>query len=221
MPSRSRCLPVDPDNPDPSVLAEAVALLREGELVAFPTETLYALGADATNPDAVARVFTVKGRSPDSPLTLLLADTAMVSTVVTMIPPIASTLMARFFPGPLTLILQASPSLPPALTAWGGTIGVRVSRLPLAQALPREAQVPLTGTSANISGAESPTSGEEVLQQLTGRIPLILDGGRVPLGIPSTILDLTVSPPRLLREGALSKQELCTLMASHGIPLSE
>lgn len=199
---------VDPTTPDPTVIEEACHVLAEGRLVAFPTDTLYALGADALREEAVARVFWAKGRRPEKPITVLVADLEMAASIVEEIPPIARSLSARFWPGPLTLILKARPELPPLLAAGTGRIGIRVPGLPLARVLIQGAGRPLTGTSANRSGGQDPRHAQDVLRDLGGRIELILDGGPVPLGIPSTILDLAEEPPALLREGAIKQDEL-------------
>lgn len=213
----TKVLMVDPLDPERGALEEACRILRAGGLVAFPTDTLYALGVDALKERAVERVFSAKGRRLEKPLTVLVADLAMVEQVAAGIPSRCLKLTASFWPGPLTLILKASPRLPSNLTAGTGQVGVRVPGLPLARALVRELGRPLTGSSANLSGHRDPRDAGDVLQDLRGRIELVLDGGRVPLGVPSTILDLVAEPPALLREGAISGSELFKLLeAIHG-----
>ena len=204
----TKVIAVDPTNSDQTVIEEACQVLAEGGLVAFPTDTLYALGADALEERAVERVFLAKGRGPEKPITVLIADLEMAASVVEEMPPIARKLSACFWPGPLTLILKARPELPSSLTAGTGRIGIRVPGLPLAWVLIHGVGRPLTGTSANLSGGKDPRNARDVLRDLRGRIELILDGGPVPLGTPSTILDLMAEPPALIREGAIKRGEL-------------
>ncbi len=171
--------------------------------MAFPTETFYGLGANALDPEAVAKVFAAKGRPPDKPLLVLVESVAMAEALVIEVPPLARRLMARYWPGPLTLVLRAAPGLSPGLTAGTGTLGLRVPGHPLALALVRAAACPVTAPSANPHGAPSPRKAEEVLACLAGRVELVLDGGPTPGGAPSTILDLTTEPARVLRDGAV------------------
>lgn len=203
MTAGARLCPVDPDHPAPGVLAEAARVLRAGGLVAFPTETFYGLGANALDPAAVERVFAAKGRPPDRPLLVLVDSPAMVEQVAAQVPPRARRLMARYWPGPLTLVLPARAELPVTLTAGSGTIGVRLSSHPVARGLVAAAGLPVTAPSANPHGGPSPRTAAEVLAGLGGRIELVLDGGPTPGGAPSTLLDLTGDRPRVLRVGAV------------------
>lgn len=196
-------LNVDPRDPDAEVLARAAGVLRRGGLVAFPTETFYGLGAAALDPSAVERVFAVKGRPESKPLPVLVDSPAMVTMVATDVPDRAHDLMRRHWPGALTLVLRARDGVPEAVTAGSGTVGVRVSAHPVARALPRALGGPVTAPSANPSGAEPPTTAAQVAEYFAGRIDLILDGGATPGGLPSTVLDVTVDPPRVIREGAV------------------
>jgi L-threonylcarbamoyladenylate synthase len=186
-----------------AVLADAAGILRRGGLVAFPTETFYGLGADALDARAVARVFAAKGRPSGKPLLVLVESTGMVGRVAADVPPRAVRLAERHWPGPLTLVLPARAGLPPALTAGTGTIGVRVPGHPLARALVAAAGVPVTAPSANPSGAPAPRTAAEVVAGLGDRVDLVLDGGPTAGGPPSTVVDLTVEPPRVLRAGAV------------------
>jgi L-threonylcarbamoyladenylate synthase len=208
---KTRILPIDPCSPEEQTIGEATQLLDRGGLVAFPTDTLYGLGADATSPSAVEAVFRAKERPPNKPLIVLARDLAMVNNLVEGIDEKARLLMNRFWPGPLTLVLPASPRLPSSLTGNTGRIGVRIPRSPIALALLRAVSFPLTAPSANRSGGRDPLSAQMVWEELGGRIDLVLDGGPVG-GIPSTILDLTSHPPRLIREGAISLQALIPLI---------
>ncbi|HEY7677395.1 MAG TPA: L-threonylcarbamoyladenylate synthase [Candidatus Methylomirabilis sp.] len=196
-------MPVDPETPDPAALAEAVGALRSGGLVAFPTETLYALGADPFHPGALERVFAAKGREAAKAVSLLLARAGMVDSLAAPLPPLARDLMERFWPGPLTLIVRAIGGLPPGLAASGGGIGLRVPRNAVALALLGAFGGPLVGTSANRAGGPDPRDAGAVLRQVGPSLALLLDGGLTPIGSPSSVVDCTEDPPRLLRAGAL------------------
>lgn len=201
--SRVRVLGVDATYPDPAALEEAVAVLRAGGLVAFPTETFYGLGANALDAEAVGRVYTAKARERSKPLLALVDSLAMAESLVAEVPITARELMARHWPGPLTLVLKAVAQLPEALTAGTGTIALRVPGHPVALGLVRAARFPVTAPSANPTGAVPPTTASEVEDALGDRIDVILDGGPTKGGLPSTILDVSVSPPRLLRRGGV------------------
>jgi len=170
-------------------------------LVAFPTESFYGLGADARLASAVARVFAVKGRPESKPLLVLVDSAASAEALCREIVGGARELMARHWPGPLTLVLPAAPALPEALTAGTGTIGIRVPGHPVALALVRAAGMPLTAPSANPSGESPPSSAAAVRGWFDGQIEVILDGGPTAGGAPSTVADCTVWPPRILRQG--------------------
>jgi L-threonylcarbamoyladenylate synthase len=201
-------LPTDAAHPDAAAVARAAAVLRRGGLVAFPTETVYGLGASALDAAAVARVFAAKGRPSNNPLIVHLADPADAARVCATWPDAAARLAERFWPGPLTLVLPKRPDLPDAVTAGGPTVAVRVPAHAVARALIAAAGVPVAAPSANRSGYLSPTRAEHVLAGLDGRIDLVLDAGPVPGGIESTVLDLTGDPPRLLRPGLVSPAEI-------------
>lgn len=199
---------LDPSSPDVQLLQKAVAFLQEGRTVAYPTETFYALGVSAYHEQAIQKVFAIKGRTFDKPLPLIICGEAMLESAVVHIPECARTLIRRFWPGPLTLIFRASEKIPPSLTASTGTVAVRDSSHSLARLLVQSAGIPITATSANVSGGTGCSSADEVEQQLGDRIDLIIDGGITPGGLPSTIIDLTGSPHRIIREGAISTQLL-------------
>jgi L-threonylcarbamoyladenylate synthase len=201
--SRTVRLAVEATHPAPAALEAAARVLRAGGLVAFPTETFYGLGAHALDEAAVARVFQAKGRPPDKPLLVLVDSLAMVDRVAREVPLRARRLMARYWPGPLTLVLPARGDLPPALTAGTGTIGVRLSGHPVARALVRAVGAPVTAPSANPHGKPSPHTAEEVLAGLVTGVDLVLDGGPTPGGPPSTVLDVTGTSAVLLRAGAV------------------
>jgi L-threonylcarbamoyladenylate synthase len=196
------------------VIARAAAVLRAGGLVAFPTETVYGLGANALDAAAVGRIFTAKGRPSNNPLIVHVADAAEAGRVAVAWSDAAALLAARFWPGPLTLVLPRRPEVPDAVTAGGPTVAVRVPAHPVALALLRAAAVPVAAPSANRSTELSPTRAEHVLRGLDGRIDLILDSGPTAVGIESTVLDLTVTPPRLLRPGMVGRAELEAVIGS-------
>ena len=190
-------------------LAEAARLIRAGELVAFPTETVYGLGGDATNERAVARIFEAKGRPSFNPLITHVPGAAEARTLVRW-NALAERLAHRFWPGALTLVLPRGPGSPIALLVTAGldSVAIRAPDHPLAQALLRAAGRPVAAPSANRSGAVSPTRAEHVAESLGDRVPLILDGGPCPVGIESTVLDLTTTPPTLLRPGGVTREAL-------------
>ena len=202
---RTRLLRGDPSAPDPAALATAAAALRGGGVVAFPTETFYGLGAAARIPAAVRRVRELKARPAGQPLLLLVDSVAMAESVAEVTGE-ARRLMARHWPGALTLVLRARPDLPDEVTAGTGTVGVRLSPHPVARGLVAALGEPVTAPSANPSGREPPTSAATVLAYFGDALDAVLDGGTTPGGEPSTVLDLTATPPRLLRQGAVRIQ---------------
>jgi L-threonylcarbamoyladenylate synthase len=204
----TRVLTVDPENPDPAALDEAAAVLRRGGLVAFPTETVYGLGADATNPAAVARIFEAKGRPPTNPLIVHADDVAMARTAVTSWPVRAAKLTHRFWPGPLTIVLPRAPGIADAVSAGLDTVGVRVPDCHVARELICRLGRPVAAPSANRSNRVSPSTAEHVLKDLEGRVDLVIDGGRTHVGIESTVFDLMTDPPRLLRPGAVTAGQI-------------
>ncbi|HZO90788.1 MAG TPA: L-threonylcarbamoyladenylate synthase [Chthonomonadaceae bacterium] len=205
---RTEVLRVDPAQPERDILARAAEILRHGGLVAFPTETVYGLGANALDAAAVARIFAAKGRPPNNPLIVHVPEAEAARGIVAAWPEAAAQLAERFWPGPLTLVLPRREVIPDVVTAGGPTVAVRVPAHPVALALLRAAGVPIAAPSANRSMRLSPTRAEHVLRGLNGRIELILDGGPTTGGLESTVLDLTVMPPRLLRPGLVTPAEI-------------
>ncbi len=189
-------------------VSRAAALLRAGELVAFPTETVYGLGADAGNPRAIAKIFAAKGRPADHPLIVHLPDVAHLERWASEIPEAAARLAAAFWPGPLTLILQRHPGVPDAVTGGQDTVGLRVPNHPLALQLLREFDGGVAAPSANRFGRVSPTSAAHVREELGSKVAMVLDGGPCAVGIESTILDLSAGAARILRPGMLDAAAL-------------
>ena len=199
---------IDPGRPEPDRITEAVAILKGGGVIAFPTETFYGLGADAGNERAVKQIFGIKGRDFRNPIPLIIGKKEDLSGLVEDIPALAETLMTRFWPGPLTLVFEASGRVNPGLTAGTGKIGIRISGHPVATALAVGLGGPITATSANLSGKKECSSAGDVLDQIGGRLDGVIDGGLTAGGQGSTILDVTCDPPRILRHGAISAARL-------------
>lgn len=191
----------------PEALAQAGALIRSGELVAFPTETVYGLGANALDADAVKRIFEAKGRPGDNPLIVHISAVEQLGPLISVEPsPMARALMDAYWPGPMTLIFPKSDLVPPAVTAGLDTVAVRFPAHPAARALIDAARRPVAAPSANRSGRPSPTTAAHVLADMDGRIPMILDGGPCAVGLESTVIDMTGDVPRILRPGGVTPE---------------
>lgn len=201
-------LSVSPETPDPAALAAAAAVLRRGGLVAVPTETVYGLGANALDAEAAARIFVAKDRPADNPLIVHVDSLDMARGLVADWPETAERLARAFWPGPLTLVLPKSPRVPDLVTAGLPAVALRMPAHPVAQALIREAGLPIAAPSANRSGRPSPTDAAHVLADMDGRIDMILDGGPAAVGIESTVLSLLSDPPMVLRPGGISLEQL-------------
>jgi len=186
----------------------AVEALRRGEVIVFPTETFYGLGADALNEGAVERIVSLKGRNPDNPIPVIVADREMLKEIVAEIPPVAERLMNRFWPGPLTLVLAAKKDLPASLLNRDGKIGVRISSHPLATRLTRELGHPLTATSANLSGMEPARTIREARTYFSGKVEIFLDGGRLAGRKGSSVVEVYQDRLKIIREGEINSQEL-------------
>lgn len=199
---------VDPAAPDRGVLAPAAECLRAGGLVAFPTETVYGLGAHALDASAVRRVFEAKGRPSTDPLIIHVAGLDEVERLVQAMPATARTLAARFWPGALTLVMRRASIVPDDVTAGLDTVAIRMPSHPVARALLELAGMPVAAPSANLFSRPSPTRAAHVLEDLGGRIDIIVDGGATELGIESTVLDLTTQTPTILRPGAVTAETL-------------
>jgi L-threonylcarbamoyladenylate synthase len=190
----------------------AAELLRAGQLVALPTETVYGLAANAWDPAAVARIYEVKRRPPHNPIIVHVAGLELARDCVAAWPPAAGKLAAAFWPGPLTLVLPRSPRIPDVVTAGGPTVGVRWPSHPFIQAVIRACGFPLAAPSANPANQVSPTTAAHVLKAFDGQIPLIVDGGPSQVGLESTVLDLAAAPPRLLRPGMIHAESISAVI---------
>jgi L-threonylcarbamoyladenylate synthase len=191
------------DGPLDAVFARCRDVIRAGGVIAYPTDTFYGLGADPRDPEAVRKIFAIKGREAGQPILLLLHDRSEVAAWASAVTPSAERLMERFWPGPLTLVFPAAPRVLPELTGGSGTIGLRVPGNELTRELLRNLGTALTGTSANRSGGRDPRTAEEVMREVGDRIDLVLDGGATTGDRPSSVVDVTVEPPRIIRQGII------------------
>ncbi|MBL7084939.1 MAG: threonylcarbamoyl-AMP synthase [Candidatus Omnitrophica bacterium] len=197
---KTKVVKIDPENIDLEKIKEAAEVIKKGGIVAFPTETVYGLAADFANKQAVEKIFKVKKRPKNKPLSVQIEDITYLEELASDIPAFAYQLMSKFWPGPLTLVFKKAEE--------AKTIGVRIPANKIARSLIKESGVPLVVPSANISGKPAAKTAEEALQAFDGRIEMIIDGGAVELGVVSTVLDLSVSPPKVLREGAISWKDI-------------
>jgi L-threonylcarbamoyladenylate synthase len=217
----TQVLQLDAKSPRPEVNEQAAAVIRAGGLVAFPTETVYGLGADALNEAAVARIFEAKGRPSDNPLIIHVAGREMLDVVATGISKNAERLIERFWPGPLTIVFQRQPVVPFSISAGLPTVAVRMPKHEVALALIRASKTPIAAPSANRSGKPSPTLASHVLEDLRGQVDLILDAGATEIGVESTVLDMTVDPPVILRPGWVTPEMLNDVIGPIGSSGSE
>ncbi len=201
-------LKVDPANPDDRALAGAGEILRAGGVIAFPTETFYGLGADANSEAAVEQIFRLKGRAVQNPISVIVDTEREVIPLVEGLPAVAQILMQKFWPGALTILFAAAPAVLPRLTAGTGKIGIRISSHPVARLIAKRLAGPLTATSANLSGGQECSTAGEVLRVFGDNLDAVIDGGTTTGGLGSTILDVTVVPPLILREGVVSRSAI-------------
>jgi len=201
-------LKIGADISEEIILTRAVEILANSGIIAYPTETFYGLGADATNEKAIKKVFAAKGRDLKNPVSLIIGQMDDIPPLVQDIPESARKLMAAFWPGALTIVFQASKKISPLLTAGSGKIGLRVSSHPGARGILQKLKRPLTATSANLSGAPECTRASEVAQQIGDKIDAIIDLGATPGTAGSTIIDITCDPPVVLREGVISRKTI-------------
>ena len=216
---RTEVIVVDPIYPEPSVIGRAAKLLHAGEIVVFPTETVYGLGADAFQPAALERIFVAKGRPFSDPLIVHIADERTLELLTTTIPEQAKRLAQAFWPGPLTLILPRGPRVPHLVTAGLETVAIRMPRHAVALALIRALGSPIAAPSANRFMHVSPTTAQHALVDLGGRVPLILDAGPCEIGVESTVLDLCSDVPRILRPGGVSLEALRRVLPDVQTPM--
>ena len=205
---KTQYIQIDRDNPDPAQIEPAASIIRQGGLVAFPTETVYGLGANGLDSLAVERIFTAKGRPADNPLILHIADRQELNVLVREVPAWLEPLLALFWPGPLTVVLPRANCVPDIVSAGLDSVAVRLPSLGAARELIRSAGVPIAAPSANLSGRPSPTTAMAVLADMDGRIEMVLDGGLCDVGLESTVLDCTAPIPTILRPGAVTQEML-------------
>ena len=198
--------------PDPKGIQKSAKIILQGGVIAFPTETFYGLAADALHEAALKKIFRVKGREENKPLLLLIADKGWLKGLVREISPLAERLMDRFWPGPLTLVFEASPHMSPLLTGNTGKIGIRHSPHTVTQALVRAVARPITGTSANLSGQPGTSTAQEVFLSLGKSLDAILDGGKTAGGLASTVLDVSGPSPLIIRQGVIPHHELAPFL---------
>lgn len=201
-------LKIDPDNPDMKAIRAAADAIRDGKLVVFPTETVYGLAADALNEDAVKKVFDAKGRADREPLPVQVGGLGAVAQAAEFMPENVKPLAELYWPGPLTLVLTKNASVPSIVTSGRETIGVRVSDHPVALALAKEVGSPIIATSANVSGDPPATNAMDAVKEIGASVEILLDGGESRLGKSSTVVDVTVTPARVLRRGSLSVDDI-------------
>ena len=206
-------LSINPNAPEPDILARAAAVLRAGGLVAYPTETVYGLAAPALNEKSVTRVFDAKGRPHGQPLPVQMGSVGAVETLARDIPRAARKLIADFFPGPLTLVLWRQPVVPLLVTGGGETVGLRMPDHPVALGVLHAFGGPVVCPSANVTGRRASMSAADVLEDLDGQIDLVLDGGPTTDRTPSTVLDVTVEPARIIRAGKIRRETLAAYLA--------
>ena len=209
---KSKIVQLDSQNPDANDIMRAAEVVRAGGVIAFPTRCLYGLGADAFNAKAVDRIFGIKERSPRNPILILIDRTSRLDRLVSEVSPVAARIMDHFWPGRITLVFKASEAVPRCLTAGTGKIGIRLPGHPVAAALVNALQTPLTGTSANLSGRPGCRRIEDLETQIADKLDLILDAGPLSGGIGSTVVDVTIEPPKILREGEVSSAEIIQLL---------
>ena len=205
-PVKTEVLRINPKRPNESIIARAAKLISSGEIVAFPTETVYGLGANALDPSAISKIYQIKGRPFDNPLIVHIADIKTLRGLVNEISPRDMRIIKKFWPGPVTLVLKKSKIVPKITTGGLGTIAVRMPRNKIALELIKRSGFPIAAPSANISGRPSPTNASHVKDDLDGKVKMILDGGNTEIGIESTVIDMTLRTPVILRPGGISKE---------------
>ncbi|HZK54618.1 MAG TPA: L-threonylcarbamoyladenylate synthase [Desulfosporosinus sp.] len=211
-----RCY-IDGAHPEAELIKEGAEWLQAGELVAFPTETVYGLGANALDASACIKIFEAKGRPQDNPLIVHVCDRAMANSLVANWTPEAELCIQHFWPGPLTLVMTKTARVPDIVSAGLPNVAIRMPSHPVALGLIKETGLPIAAPSANLSGKPSPTSASHVWRDMEGKIPLILDGGSCPLGLESTVLEVSGGIPTILRPGGISKEQLEAVLGEVGV----
>lgn len=214
---KTEVLKINKQNPESDKIRYAAEIIKQGGLVVFPTETVYGLGASAFDMDAVRNIFKAKGRPADNPLIVHIADMKDVQLLAKRPPKTAMLLMERFWPGPLTIVLKKRKAVLDIVTAGSDSVAVRMPDNRIALSLIKAAGVPLVAPSANISGKPSPTKARDVLEDLNGRVDLIIDGGITKIGIESTVIDITNTPPTILRPGGITMEDIEFLIGKVGL----
>ncbi|MEW6097051.1 MAG: L-threonylcarbamoyladenylate synthase [bacterium] len=217
MQKRVEILKIDPNHPEDEKIKKAANFIKNGKLVAFPTETVYGLGVDGLRTDAIKRLFEVKKRPKGKPISLLISDFNDLERLSKNIPQEAWKIIDKFWPGPLTIVLFASDLVPQIIKGRKLTVGLRMPDNKIALSLIESSQTPIACPSANISGAKEPTTSKELMANLKDKIDLIIDGGKTKVGVASTVLDLTGKTPIIIRQGAISSKELLEVLNSKNI----
>ena len=207
-----KILSVDPESPDQDTIGKAAVLIKTGGLVVFPTSSFYGLGAAAFNAEAVDNIFRIKKRDPQKPILILIACIADLAPLVRSIPRTATRLMEAFWPGGLTLVFHAAAPVPSNLTGYTGKIGIRLGSHPVASALAKTVGGPITGTSANLSGKEGCTAVAEIDPDIKDQVDLVLDAGTLGGVRGSTVVDVAVDPPEILREGDINAERIWAVL---------
>ncbi len=208
MPKQTQVIEIKPGPVDAAKIAKIADILRKDGIMAYPTDTFYGLGAGAYSERAIRKIYLLKKRERGKPLSVVISGIEMAEKVAASLPPAFSSLSRIFWPGPLTLVIKAKPLFPPAMLGPGGSLALRLPDVPWLLELVRQMDVPITATSANISGEKEIDTREEVIEFFSGKVDLIVDGGKTPGGLASTIVDLTSAKPRVLREGAVPSDRL-------------
>lgn len=205
---KTKIIKVDKENIDIELILQAASLIKDGNLVAFPTETVYGLGANGLDKSAIEKIYLAKGRPQDNPLILHISSIDQIKPLVKEIPALAEECIKRFWPGPLTILFKRSDKVPDIITAGLDTVAIRMPDNPIALKLIKHSNTPIAAPSANVSGRPSPTSAKHVIEDLSGKIHMIIDGGSTGVGLESTVLDLSGDIPMILRPGAITIEDL-------------
>ena len=216
----TKVIKVNEKNPEKELIEQAAQLIRHGKLVAFPTETVYGLGANGLDEEAASKIFLAKGRPQDNPLILHVSSMEEVKPLVKSIPKEAEEIAERFWPGPLTMIFERSSLIPDVITGGLDTVAIRMPNHPVALALIKASGVPIAAPSANTSGKPSPTIAQHVIEDLYGKVDMVIDGGATGVGLESTVLDLTTDVPTILRPGGITLEDLRPIIPDVALDLS-